>query len=157
MSAHFFFSSPPARLTLGFLSGGLLYPKSPKSVFKKDQLSYPAPGHHSTSCAPNTTDLPEAGSPGSALDTRARMSLEIWFHKEGGDKRLISRLEIVPTTLSEPRAEHHRRTYLRAHRLTLSGNTKEVDGQAKSGIVGRSSVPGPVGRLGFSLTSEGSD
>lgn len=85
------------------------------------------------------------------------MSLETWFHKERGDKRLISRLGIVPTTLSEPRAEHHRRTCLRAHRLTLSGNTKEVDGQAKSGIVGRSSVPGPVGSLGFSLTSEGSD
>lgn len=85
------------------------------------------------------------------------MSLETWFHKEGGDKQLTSRLEIIPTTLSEPRAEHHRRTCLRAHRLTLSGNTKEVDGQAKSGIVGRSSVPGPVESLGFSLTSEGSD
>lgn len=39
-----FFSLPPARLTLGFLSGGLLYPKSPKSVSKKDQLPYLHPG-----------------------------------------------------------------------------------------------------------------
>lgn len=30
-----FFSSLPARLTLGFLSGGLLYPKSPNSVSEK--------------------------------------------------------------------------------------------------------------------------
>lgn len=66
-------------------------------------------------------------------------------------------LEILPTTLFKPRIERCRHACLRSHRLTLSGNTKEVDGQAKSGIVGQSNVPGRVGNLGFSLTSEGSD
>lgn len=66
-----FYSLLPARLTLGFLSGGLLYPKIPQVVLKKRSIALLPPpfggtGHHSRRHPPNTTDLPGADQPGSA-------------------------------------------------------------------------------------------
>ena len=147
MSAHFSSHTSQPASHWGSCQEGC-YTQNPPNRFQKRSIAlHPAPGHHLRSCAPNTTDLPEAGHPGC---TR--------HEGERAENRLISRrLEIVPITLFEPRTECCRHTCLRTHRLTPSGNTKEVDGQAKSGIVGRSNVPGQVGNLGFSLTSEGSD
>lgn len=160
---HTFLLITPSPPHIGVLVRRAVIPKIPQVVLKKkkDQLPQPAPGHHSRSRAPNTTDLPEAGPPGSAQ-----------YEHEGEDEDGFGNhcfLKNKATTDSlrdwkwfqlpspTPGRGHCRRTCLGTHRLALGGNTKKVDRQAKCGTVGRSSVPGRVGSPSFSLTSGGSD